>query len=118
MSKKKRRQLETNGRSTLYSQTGRLIGFGFVPHPLFDNCFLEVVFYKTPTEYVLCMSEGKGAGDPESQRAGLGDEVPGSAFAPYAQRSIEGKLSYDEFKKMMEETLPSSIPGMKLEWHA
>jgi len=115
---RRKANMETKGRSTLMSQVGKLIGFGFAPHPINGAThYVEVVFYKTPTEYVLCLSEGAGQGDPVSQRIGLGDDVPGAMFAPYAQRSIEGKLPYDEFKNFMNETMPESMPGIKLEWY-
>lgn len=114
---KRKANLETKGRSTLLSQVGKLIGFGFASHPLMRGYYVEIVFYQTPTEYVLCFSEGPGEGDPAAQRQGLGDDVPGALFAPYAQRSIQGSLPYDDFKKVMAETLPESMPGIKLEWY-
>jgi hypothetical protein len=43
--------------------------------------------------------------------------MPGAAFAPYAARSIEAKLPYEELKKLMNESMPESLPGIKLEWY-
>lgn len=110
------------GKSTLIGQVGKLIGFGFADHPILENSFLEVVFYQTSNEYVICISEGPLSGISLTNRAclqrpGLGMNVPGEDFAPYAQRSIEGKLPYEELKKIMNEDMPKSLPGIKLEWY-
>lgn len=106
------------GRSTLVGQEGKLIGFGFAPHPVFPNSFLEVIFYQTNKEFVICMSEGTGKGDPETQKEGLGELVAGELFAPYAHRSvaISNDMDYEKFKALMMETLPESIKGLRMEW--
>ncbi len=117
--------MNTKGKSTLLGQMGKLIGFGFADHPTAEDAFIEVVFYQTKTEYVICITEGPMAGLSLSQRAsmqrqGLGTEVPGEAFAPFAARSIERddkKLPYEELKKLFNESMPQSLPGVKLEWH-
>lgn len=114
--------MNSKGKSTLIGEVGKLIGFGFADHPILENSFIEVVFYQTKTEYVICISEGSLAGvslanRATHQRTELGDDVPGAAFAPYAARSIGGALPYEELKKLMNETMPQSLPGIKLEWY-
>lgn len=114
--------IQTKGKSTLIGQTGKLIAFGFAEHPILENSFIEVVLYQTKREYVICMSEGPLAGVPlpnraNVQRTGLGSSVPGAAFAPYAARSLEGKLPYEEFKKVMNDSMPASLPGIQMEWY-
>lgn len=114
--------MNNKGKSTLIGQVGKMVGFGFADHPILENSFLEVVFYQTPSEYVICISEGPLAGvslaiRANLQRPGLGVSVPGEAFAPYAQRSIEGKMPFEELKKIMNEEMPKSLFGIKLEWY-
>ena len=108
--------METKGRSYLLGETGRMVGFGFAPHPVMANHFIEAVFYKTQTEYVICITEGPGKGDPTSQRTGLGTKVKGKFFAQYAQRCIGGECSLEDFKKIMEESLSLGMPGIVFEW--
>src|SRR5688572_1830644 len=96
------------GRSELFGKIATMIGFGFAEHPLKPKHFLSVVFYKTPEEYVICLSEGPNQGmtlaqRADQQRSGLGEEVPGMLIAPFAQRSLEAKFPLDEFKKIMTE---------------
>lgn len=112
----------TKSTSTLTGQIGKLIGFGFAAHPILEESFLEVVFYQTSAEYVICISEGPLAGVSLTNRAmlqrpGLGVRVRGEDFAPFAARSIEGKLPYDELKRIMNESMPDSLPDIKLEWY-
>lgn len=114
--------MNTNGKSTLIGEIGKLIGFGFADHPILEKSFIEVVLYQTRTEYVICISEGSLAGvslvnRANTQRSGLGNNVPGAAFAPYAARSIEAKLSYEGLKKLMSKSMPESLSGIKLEWY-
>jgi hypothetical protein len=108
-------------RSALFGQVGKMIGFGFAEHPTLGDSFIEVVFYQTEAEYIVCVSEGLIAGITLTtraylQRPGLGINVHGEDFAPFASRSIGGKLPFDELKKLMNEHMPTSLPGIKLEW--
>jgi hypothetical protein len=114
--------IQTKGNSTLIGQVGKLIGFGFTEHLILENSFIEVILYQTKLEYVICISEGPIAGvsltnRANAQRPGLGKDVPGKDFAPFAQRSIETKLPYEELKRLINESLPLSLPGIKLEWY-
>lgn len=114
--------MNTKGKSTLVGQVGKLIGFGFADHPILGDSFINLTLYKTKDEYVICISEGSQSRVSLIQRASLqrpnlGQDVPGESFAPYAARSIEGKLPYEELKKLMNESLPRSLPDIKLEWY-
>jgi hypothetical protein len=103
----------TKGKSTLKSDKGQIIGHGAGPHPTTGpGGFLSLFFVRTGTEWVVCMSEGIGAYDWEAARKGLGADIPGNQFAPFAQRGLGASVPYDQFRKIMEE----SFPEMKFEW--
>jgi hypothetical protein len=105
-------------RRTLIGKVGKLIGFAFDVSPLSKKDFVELVIYRTATEYVMCHSGGPLAGisiekRAELQREGLGMHVPAALFAPFAQRSVGLELSYDDLKKICQENFPQT---MKFEW--
>src|SRR5262245_4450027 len=100
--------MRIKGRSTLAAQTCKLLGFGSAPHPLQDNAHVCIHVYKAD-DYVLCLSEGLG----DVVRPTLGTMVPGSVIAPYAQRGIDGRMSYEEVKAVINDSAPL---GMTFEW--
>jgi hypothetical protein len=113
--KKAKAKATTKGKSTLTSDMGQIVGHGAGPHPTYGPAgFLSLFFVRTGTEWVVCMSEGTGAYDWKAARKGLGADIPGNQFAPFAQRGLGVSVPYDQFRKLMEE----SFPGMKFEWVA
>jgi hypothetical protein len=104
--------MEQKGKSTLIGKTATLVGFGFAPHPLQLNCYIESVVYQLANdEFVLCLAQGEGEGNPVEQRKGLGQKVPGVLFAPFAERHINGI----DFLKL-QEIMAQGMPEMKFEW--
>jgi len=66
------------GKSTLLFKQGRLIGFTFLKHPIRRNRQLHLVFYHIESEnqFVLCLSEVRGKGNPGLMRPYLGTFGP------------------------------------------
>ena len=110
--------MNTTGKSTLLHQTGKMVGSGFARHPQKPGWSMNVVVYKTDDQWVICLAELEGGGDPEAQRANLGSLVPGSLFAPYAARGIGAEMPYEELRRILDKSLPLSLPGIDLLWLA
>lgn len=92
------------GKSTLLKKTGKLMGFGYGQHPLKADWYMNVVIYRTDTDYVLCISElPKSQADPAALRKNLGTDVPGAAFAPYAARAIDVRFPFAQLKETLKE---------------
>jgi hypothetical protein len=108
--------MQEAGRSTLASKTGVLVGSGFAKHPINNVGSINVAVYKTDDQWVICLAELSGCGDPEAQRSALGAEVPGSLFAAYATRGIGSEMPYAKVRELMDKSLPHSFPGIAMHW--
>ncbi len=108
--------MENTGQSTLFDETGRLVGFGFGPHPTSAHKSINMVVYKTVKMWVICLSEPFGKGNPDALRPHLGTDVPGKDFARYAVRGVEVKFPFPELKKLLTEAGVESKSEMKWEW--
>lgn len=104
-------EMVETARSSLYGKVGVIVGFGFGEHPTAFDSFVNIVVYRVGDGYVLAMGEGRGRGKPNLMRPMLGEECPGSAFAPYAQRGIEG-MDFGTLRDVMT----IEMPNMKWEW--
>jgi len=105
---------EHRGTTELLKQTGRVVGCGAAPHPLHDEGFVSVFVVRTTQSWVICLSEGKKAYDWAEARNGLGAEIPGTQFAPFARRGLARKLSFAEMHRVVEESFASQ--DFTFEW--
>src|SRR3989304_2320121 len=112
--------MNATGRSTLSGKIGTIVGIGAGKHPLSDTGFVDVTIYEIGDFYVLCLSDDpKKKFNWELAEGAIGSQVPGEAFAPWAQRRIEkkgkkGELSLDELKQVCETSV--NIKNMKWIW--
>ena len=95
---------------------GVMVGRGACHHPQKEGFVANVAVYRTHYHWVVCVSE-VAADCPESvgQRE-LGRGVPHRLFAPYVTREIEGDQSYAEVRRMLDESLPRCLPGLRMTW--
>lgn len=85
-------------RSELLNQDYYFAGCCFLKHPLDKRLFVQVSLYRGSDSWVLCLSEGRGKGSPNSAKAGLGSVVPGEHVAPFAQRQLKSTGEATEFE--------------------
>lgn len=107
--------MDTKSRFTLVNETGVLAGFAFGKHPVDPNKSVNVVVYKVPSGWVVCLSEPTGPGVPELLRPALGSNVAGRDFAQFAVRHLEGKLPFADLKKVMT-AMEQTVKNIKWEW--
>ena len=100
--------MEEKSRSYLLTKVGMLLGFGWIENAMGSA---ELSIYKVGAGYVICLSHGDGQECADTHRLALGQLLPGSVFAAFAQRMIEG-MSYAELRKIIEDCYPET----KFEW--
>ncbi len=104
---------EERGRGTLEGSQGRIVGHGAGPHPTIGTAgFMSLFLVRTRTEWVVCMTEGAGRYNWKEARKGLGVEIPGEQFAPFAQQGLSSRVPFEEVKGVMAK----SFPDLKFEW--
>lgn len=108
---------ENRPTNSLHGQTGRVVAHGTMPHPaLGESGFMAMFVVRTPDQWVICMSEGAMPYDWEKAREGLGTELRGEQFAPFAQRGVpaagRGAVPPDQVRRIVEK----SFPQVKFEW--
>jgi len=111
--------MNTKGRSQLLDvKAAQIVMHGWKTHPIANKGFVAVMIVRSPTEWVICMTEDTGKDYVwEDGSKSLGQFLPGAAFAYCAHRSIENKLPYADLQKVFNETLGQQ-QGFKLEWLA
>lgn len=95
---------EHRGAAELRKQKGIVVGHGAAPHPLFAEGFVSIFIVRTDQAWVVCLSEGKVAYNWTEARKGLGAEILGTQFAPFARRGVGRKTPFAELRRVVEES--------------
>lgn len=105
---------EQRGRSDLLTFIGTVVGHGAAPHPVIDDGFVGVFVVRIPGRWIICMTEGDKPYDWPSARAGLGQQIPGDRFAPFARRGLRDSVPFAEVRRITEESMAEM--GFRFEW--
>lgn len=100
---------EEQSPTTLHGKTGHVVCHGAIPQ--FDMGvpgFAAIFVVRTSDQWVICVNNGIGEYDWEKADSGLGVEIPGEQFAPYAQRGLaaegEGAVSFATLREIMDKS--------------
>lgn len=100
---------EEQSKTALHGKTGHVVCHGAMKQMNMGMPgFVAIFVVRTADQWVICVNHGLGDYDWDKADTGLGVELPGEQFAPYAQRGLaaegEGSVSFAQLREIMDKS--------------